>query len=75
MMEQIATFFSMGGYAPFIWPSFGISALVLLALLGQTLRALRTAEAELSILDESGIEAATEATVDQFANAAGRAKS
>ena len=75
MMEQITTFFSMGGYAPFIWPSFGISALVLLALLGQTLRALRSAEAELSSLDQSGIDAAAEANVDQFANAAERVES
>ena len=50
-MESVAAFFSMGGYAPYIWPSFGLSALVLAALFHTTLRALRRAEAELSRLE------------------------
>jgi heme exporter protein D len=28
-MESIATFLDMGGYAAFVWPCFGLTALVL----------------------------------------------
>jgi heme exporter protein D len=31
-MDKIGTFFDMGGYAAFVWPSFAISAVALLVL-------------------------------------------
>ncbi len=40
----------MGGYAGFIWPAFGISALVLAGLLLDSQRRLRAQEAELAAL-------------------------
>lgn len=32
-MESLSSFFSMGGYAAFIWPSFAITGAVLAVLL------------------------------------------
>ena len=40
----MAEFFSMGGYAPFIWPAYGIAVLVIGGLYLWTLRALVRAE-------------------------------
>lgn len=31
-------FFHMGGYAPYVWSSYGIAALVIIALVWQSLR-------------------------------------
>jgi len=31
-MESISEFFHMGGYAAFVWPSFGITALVMIGI-------------------------------------------
>ncbi len=57
-MEQISTYLAMGGYGAFIWPSFGISALVLIGLLVESRRFLKSTEAELASLrgDEEPIE-------------------
>jgi len=46
-------FFSMGGYAAYVWPAYGIAAIVLVALLVTTLRGLRRNEALLKTLEES----------------------
>ena len=46
MME----FFTMGGYAAFVWPAIGLSVLVLAALYIQSHHALRAREAELEAL-------------------------
>jgi len=43
-MEQILQFLNMGGYGHFIWSSFGVSAVVLIGLLWQTLYAFRQTE-------------------------------
>jgi heme exporter protein D len=43
-------FLDMGGYAAFVWPSFGLTAVVLIGLLVLSLRALRAEEAELRAL-------------------------
>ncbi len=40
----------MGGYAGFVWPAFGISALVLVGLLVLSWRGLKAREAELAAL-------------------------
>ncbi len=47
----MAEFFDMGGYAAFIWPAFGISALVLIGMLVAALRRLREREALLAKLE------------------------
>jgi len=43
-------FFMMGGYAAFVWPAVGLSALVMAALYIQSYRRLRAREAELESL-------------------------
>lgn len=39
-------YFSMGGYGAYIWPSYGLSAALLLALLVSSIRSLKSTEAE-----------------------------
>ena len=43
-------FFSMGGYAAFVWPALGLSALVMAILYFQSYRSLTAREAELEAL-------------------------
>jgi heme exporter protein D len=53
-------FLAMGGYAAYVWPSYGIAALLLAVLLAASLSALKSREAELAALggrDEDGDEA------------------
>ncbi len=50
-------FFSMGGYAAFVWPALGLSALVMAILYFQSHRSLTAREAELAALTrETGDE-------------------
>jgi len=44
-------FFEMGGYAAYVWPAFGAGAVLLIALLVASLRAMRAREAELRALE------------------------
>ena len=37
-------FLAMGGYAAYVWPAFGITAVILVALALASLRSLRTRE-------------------------------
>ena len=46
-MNQIQTFFAMGGYGAFVWPAFGATALILIWLLASSLRRLRALERQL----------------------------
>ena len=41
----------MGGYGGFIWPAWGIAALVLTGLIVASVRAMRTRERELAALE------------------------
>ena len=43
MNQSLADFFAMGGYAGFVWPAYGIAALVLVGLLMVSLHQLRQA--------------------------------
>jgi heme exporter protein D len=43
MNNSLAEFFAMGGHAGFIWPAYGIAALVLISLLMVSLHQLRQA--------------------------------
>jgi heme exporter protein D len=45
------SFFEMGGYAAYVWPAFGVGAVVLIALLGISLRSLKRRDAELRRLE------------------------
>ena len=46
----MAEFFSMGGYAAYVWPAYGIAAVILVAMLIVSLRGLRRHEALLKTL-------------------------
>lgn len=49
----MAEFFAMGGYAAYVWPAYGLAALVMLGLLVATLKGLRGAETTLKVLEGS----------------------
>jgi heme exporter protein D len=46
-------FLEMGGYAAFVWPAYGVTALVLLLLLADSMIRLRRRQAELTRLEDS----------------------
>ena len=51
-VQDLGTFFAMGGYAAFIWPAYGLTAVTLVAMLALTLRSLkarRRMERDLSV--------------------------
>ncbi|HRQ83081.1 MAG TPA: heme exporter protein CcmD, partial [Azospirillaceae bacterium] len=41
----------MGGYAAYVWPSYGIAAVVMIGLLAMSLRELKDNEATLKALE------------------------
>ena len=45
------TFLDMGGYGAFVWPAYGVTALVLIVMLIASLRALWRREAALAALE------------------------
>lgn len=47
----MSEFFNMGGYAGYIWPAYGLSALVLIGLVAQSLAAYRRATREVANLE------------------------
>jgi len=49
----MAEFFSMGGYAAYVWPAYGIAAVILVTMLVVSLRGLRRHEALLKTLETS----------------------
>lgn len=53
-MEQLETFFAMGGYGRFVWPAFALTAAVMIWLLVATLRRLRASERALAQVQETG---------------------
>ncbi|MCZ4280937.1 heme exporter protein CcmD [Kiloniella laminariae] len=50
-MDQLTTFFSMGSYGAYVWPSYLLTAAVMLSLLLTTLQRLRRNQAELAELE------------------------
>lgn len=50
-MDGFAEFLAMGGYAAYVWPALGLSAVVLAWLLGASIRSARRREAELARLE------------------------
>jgi len=53
-MEGFLAWAAMGGYAWFVWPSWGLSALVLGGLAYVSWRAMRRAEADVVRLEKDG---------------------
>jgi heme exporter protein D len=54
-MEEITSFFDMGGYAAFVWPALGLTALVMGGLLIASLRQLQRRQRLLAELESRGI--------------------
>jgi heme exporter protein D len=52
----MSEFLSMGGYGSFIWAAFGLSAVVLVGLLIQSQRFLKSSAAELNSMQEKGVD-------------------
>ncbi len=50
-MEQIETFFAMGGYGLYVWPAYGLTAAIMIAFLISTLRSLRSRKRALRTLE------------------------
>ena len=50
-MSSVAAFFAMGGYAAFVWPSYGLSALGIGAATFVTLNSYRRTRAALTLLE------------------------
>ncbi len=48
---EMSEFLAMGGYAAFVWPAYGLTALVMLVLLVDTLHRLRSRRRRLATLE------------------------
>ena len=55
-MDRISAFFDMGGYGAFVWPAYATTAVVLVALLVISRRALGQSEAALAALQAESRE-------------------
>jgi heme exporter protein D len=51
MMESLSAFLDMGGYAGFVWPSYALTAIVMVGLVVVSLRSLRARERQLAELE------------------------
>jgi heme exporter protein D len=49
-MDRIAAFFAMGGYAPFVWGAFGVTAATMAGLAVLSRRSLREKQRALRML-------------------------
>lgn len=52
MPNFLNNFLNMGGYGYFIWSAFGLSAIILISLLIQSLKFLKSSESQLQLLQE-----------------------
>ncbi len=53
-MTTISEFFEMGGYAGFVWPSYAVTAVLLIALLVLSIRFFKSQQAALEDLQGEG---------------------
>jgi heme exporter protein D len=49
-MDQFTTLLHLGGYGAYVWPAYGVAAIVLIGLLWRTLASLRTNERQVTQL-------------------------
>lgn len=52
-MNSLANFFAMGGYAVYVWPAIGLTAIVMVGLAWQSRRGLKREEQAVSELEQS----------------------
>ena len=50
-MESISEFFGMGGYAGFVWATYGSAALIMVGLLVMSMKELRARQDEVAALE------------------------
>lgn len=53
-METVTNFLNMGGYAAFVWPALGLTAVILIAMAVSSTRQLRANEAALHAAEQAG---------------------
>jgi heme exporter protein D len=53
-VEAITDFLNMGGYAAFVWPALGLTAVILIAMAVTSTRQLRANEAALHTAEQAG---------------------
>ena len=51
-MSELAEYFAMGGYGAYVWPAYGVAALVLIALAIVAVRSYRARQVLLTALRE-----------------------
>ncbi len=51
-MATLGEFLAMGGHAAFVWPAYGVAAVVMVGLVVTSLRTARAAEAEVKVLED-----------------------
>ncbi len=51
-MSELTEYFAMGGYAAYIWPAYGVAALVMIALAMAAARSYRARQTLLTALRE-----------------------
>ena len=54
-MNDLGTFFAMGGYAAFIWPAYALAAAIMAAMAVLTLRSLQVRRREERDLAAAGV--------------------
>lgn len=53
-MNAITNFLNMGGYAAFVWPALGLTAVILITMAVTSIRQMRVNEATLRMAEQSG---------------------
>ena len=53
-MNDLNTFFAMGGYGAYVWPAYGLTALAFAGMLGWSLATLRARRREEQSLSAAG---------------------
>lgn len=52
-MDSVAEFFAMGGYAAYVWPALGLTAVAMIGLAWQSWRRLRREETATAELEQA----------------------
>jgi heme exporter protein D len=52
MMQRVVDYLAMGGYAGFVWPAYGVTAVVMVGLLVSSVRSYRARSRELDRLQD-----------------------
>ena len=57
-MDGLMAYLEMGGYGHFVWPAYGVTALVLVALMIASRRSLKSEQAALAALETDAFDEA-----------------